>query len=160
MKKHIRFFYPGLIALSAIAVLQGPSISLAGARKNNAGASKSFGPTVAQLAKAPPKARAMPSPFALDPDAVEAGNKLFEYHCAQCHGHGAEGGRRGPSLRVPPIEQAPPGVLFWILSNGVVRRGMPDWSKLPEPERWQIVTYLESLSPERGRDPKSALRRP
>jgi len=35
--------------------------------------------------------------------------------------------------------------LFWILNNGVVRRGMPVWSKLREPERWQIVTFLQSL---------------
>jgi hypothetical protein len=25
---------------------------------------------------------------------------------------------------------------------------MPVWSKLPEPERWQIVTFLKSLSPD------------
>jgi hypothetical protein len=25
-----------------------------------------------------------------------------------------------------------------------VRRGMPDWSKLPELERWQIVTFLKA----------------
>jgi hypothetical protein len=31
------------------------------------------------------------------------------------------------------------------LTNGVVRRGMPVWSKLPEPQRWQLVTYLKSL---------------
>jgi hypothetical protein len=35
--------------------------------------------------------------------------------------------------------------LFWVLTNGVVMRGMPVWSKLPEPERWQIVTFLKSL---------------
>ena len=39
------------------------------------------------------------------------------------------------------FQQATPGTLFWILTNGVVRRGMPVWSKLPEPQRWQIVTY-------------------
>ena len=40
-----------------------------------------------------------------------------------------------------------PGALFWILTNGVGRRGMPVWSKLPEPQRWQIVSYLKSLGP-------------
>jgi len=28
-----------------------------------------------------------------------------------------------------------PGTLYWLLTNGVVRRGMPVWSKLPEPKR-------------------------
>jgi mono/diheme cytochrome c family protein len=45
------------------------------------------------------------------------------------------------------VQQATPGTLFWILTNGVVRRGMPVWSKLPEPQRWQIVSYLKSLTP-------------
>jgi hypothetical protein len=49
------------------------------------------------------------------------------------------------SRRGKEVQQATPGTLFWILTNGVVRRGMPVWSKLPEPQRWQIVTYLKSL---------------
>ncbi len=59
--------------------------------------------------------------------------------------HQAEGGRRAPSLRAEEVQRATPGTLFWILTNGVVRRGMPVWSKLPEPQRWQIVTYVKSL---------------
>jgi len=58
----------------------------------------------------------------------------------------AEGGKKGPSLRSDPVQQATPGTLFWILTNGVVRRGMPVWSKLPEPQRWQLVSYLKSLN--------------
>jgi len=46
------------------------------------------------------------------------------------------------------VQQATPGTLFWLLTNGVVRRGMPVWSKLPEPERWQIVAFLQSLRPQ------------
>jgi len=37
--------------------------------------------------------------------------------------------------------------LFWLLSSGVTRKGMPVWSKLPEAQRWQIVRYLKSLGP-------------
>jgi mono/diheme cytochrome c family protein len=51
-----------------------------------------------------------------------------------------------PSLRADPVRQATPGTLFWILTNGVVRRGMPVWSKLPEPQRWQLVSYVKSLN--------------
>jgi hypothetical protein len=43
------------------------------------------------------------------------------------------------------VQQATPGALFWILTNGVVRHGMPVWSKLPEAQRWQIVTFLMSF---------------
>lgn len=99
------------------------------------------------LAKAPEKAAARRNPFERDPDALRAGAKLFEMHCAECHGELAEGGRKAPSLRQPDVQRASAGALFWLLTNGVVRRGMPVWSKLPEPERWQLVSYIKSLKP-------------
>jgi mono/diheme cytochrome c family protein len=102
--------------------------------------------TYAALAEAPEKARARKNPFEGDAQAVAAGGKLFEQHCADCHGRKAGGTRRGPSLLREEVQQARPGTLFWVVTNGVVRRGMPVWSKLPEPERWQIVTFLESLN--------------
>jgi mono/diheme cytochrome c family protein len=100
----------------------------------------------AGLSKAPRKAAARPNPLESDPDAVAAGANLFDQHCAECHGEMAEGGKKGPSLRADPVQQATPGTLFWILTNGVVRRGMPVWSKLPEPQRWQLVSFLKSLN--------------
>ena len=99
----------------------------------------------AEIAKAPEKARARRNPFENDPEAIAAGNKLFAQHCAECHGNMAEGGKKGPSLREDDVQRAAPGALFWVLTNGVVRSGMPVWSKLPEPQRWQIVSYLKSL---------------
>jgi mono/diheme cytochrome c family protein len=101
--------------------------------------------TYAALADAPERARARKNPFEGDSEAVAAGGKLFEQHCAECHGRKAGGTRHGVSLLREEVQQATPGTLFWILTNGVVRRGMPVWSKLPEPERWQIVTFLQSL---------------
>lgn len=99
----------------------------------------------AELAKAPEKARAKRNPMAVDPDAIAAGANLFDQHCAECHGAIGEGSRKGPSLLKEPVQTATPGALFWLLTNGVVRRGMPVWSKLPEPQRWQLVTYIKSL---------------
>ena len=99
----------------------------------------------AELAKVPKKSRARRNPFEDDPDAVDAGRKLFLHYCAECHGETAEGGRKAPSLRAPEVQNATPGTVFWILTNGVVRRGMPVWSRLPEPQRWQIVTFVKSL---------------
>ena len=101
----------------------------------------------AELGKAPKKASQRRNPLAGDPDAVAAGANLFDQHCAECHGELGEGGRKGPSLRAEGVLQATPGTLFWILTNGVVRRGMPVWSKLPELQRWQLVSYLKALGP-------------
>jgi hypothetical protein len=47
------------------------------------------------------------------------------------------------SMIFPQRKQA----MWMILANGVVRHGMPVWSELPEPQRWQLVSYLSSLVP-------------
>lgn len=99
------------------------------------------------LEKAPEKDRLRPNPLASDPDAVVAGKKLFGQHCAECHGETAEGRpHKAPNLRKDEVQAATPGAIFWVVTNGVVRHGMPVWSKLPEPQRWQITTYIKSLS--------------
>ena len=99
----------------------------------------------AQLAHVPEEARARANPLEADPDAVTAGRKLYERHCADCHGATGENGRKGPSLLAPEIQSASSGALLWVITNGNVRAGMPVWSKLPEPQRWQLTTYLKSL---------------
>lgn len=97
--------------------------------------------------KVPEKDRLRNNPLADDRDAMAAGKKLFGQHCAECHGEAAEGSHRAPNLRAEEVQSATPGAIFWVLSNGVVRHGMPDWSKLPEAQRWQITTYIKSLRP-------------
>jgi mono/diheme cytochrome c family protein len=101
------------------------------------------------LQKVSSKDRNRPNPLANDPTAARAGAKIFAEHCAPCHGAEAEGKVQGkhyrPNLHTARIQQATPGELFWILTNGSLRNGMPSWSRFPEPERWQLVTYLKSL---------------
>jgi mono/diheme cytochrome c family protein len=99
----------------------------------------------AELQKAPEKARNRTNPLQNDPDAIAAGAILFEQHCAECHGSSAQGGKKAPSLHAAEVQGASPGAIFWVLTNGVVRKGMPVWSKLPEPQRWQLVRYIKSL---------------
>src|SRR6266851_2623883 len=123
-------------------------ISTPVAQKPGTAADKKKESTYAALAEAPEKARQRKNPFEGDPQAVAAGGKLFQQHCVECHGEKAGGTKKGPSLLHEEVRQATPGALFWVLTNGVVRRGMPVWSKLPEQQRWQIVTFLRSLKPE------------
>jgi mono/diheme cytochrome c family protein len=131
--------------LALTAALLAISISSAQEGKPPAAKYRKDALVYAELAQAPEKARAKRNPFEQDSEAVAAGKNLFEEHCAECHGDSAEGGKRGPSLRAREVQEAPAGSIFWILTNGVVRRGMPVWSKLPEARRWQLVTYLKSL---------------
>jgi mono/diheme cytochrome c family protein len=132
-------------ALSAMGIFLGVSLAYGTQEKEPRSKYKKDALVYAEIAKAPEKARAKRNPLEKDPHAVAAGANLFERHCLECHGDAAEGGKKGPSLLAPEVQNSPPGAIFWILTNGVVRRGMPVWSKLPEPQRWQLVSYIKSL---------------
>lgn len=101
-----------------------------------------------ELAKAPAAAKDWKNPYAGQPDAILAGKKLFERHCVGCHGLEGRGQEDAPDLHTPVVQSAPPGVLFWFLRNGDLRRGMPSWSRLPDQQRWQLVSYLQTFAPE------------
>jgi len=139
-----------LMALGASVALLISSLVLAEPQKDSAGKFQGDSQVYAELARAPEKARTKRNPLEKDADVVAAGRNLFEQHCAECHGEMAEGSKKAPSLRANEVQGASPGALFWLLTNGVVRRGMPVWSKLPEPQRWQLVSYLKSLGPSNG----------
>jgi mono/diheme cytochrome c family protein len=141
----VRCISPATIGAAALCGVLVLGASMAVAQKQNAPADKKRESTYAALAEAPEKARQRKNPFEGDPQAVTAGGKLFQQHCVECHGEKASGTKKGPSLLREEVQTATSGTLFWILTNGVVRRGMPVWSKLPEQQRWQLVTFLQSL---------------
>jgi mono/diheme cytochrome c family protein len=84
---------------------------------------------------------------------VRAGGKLFARHCSSCHGAGAQGGRRAPSLQTPSVQGMSDAALVRFLTNGDLRKGMPSWSGLPPERRWQLVRYVKSLSPPASQAP-------
>lgn len=86
------------------------------------------------------------NPMAGNPRAQKAGAKLYDRECAECHGAQAQGLGKAPSLRRIGVSQAAPGALQWILRNGAIYHGMPSFAHLPEPQRWQIISYLQSLT--------------
>jgi mono/diheme cytochrome c family protein len=98
------------------------------------------------LDKVPAREHERTDPHYGSADAAAIGQMLFEDHCAECHGADAMGKGRRPSLRSQRVqEQATPGDLHWLLRNGFLSRGMPSWSKLPDQQLWQIISYLKSL---------------
>jgi len=98
------------------------------------------------IQKVPARDHERANPMAGNPDAVMAGQLLFADHCAQCHGEHAEGKGKRPSLHSDRVQnEATPGDLHWLLVNGSLGRGMPSWSKLPDQQLWQLISYVKSL---------------
>jgi len=132
-----------MLGLSAVLLMVAEGQARPGAALPEPGPEKDFSEN--QMAKAPEKWKVRANPLEHDPDAVATGKKLFGMHCSECHGEKAEGTRRAPTMRSADVQEATPGAIFWVLTNGVVWHGMPVWSKLPEPQRWQLVSYIKSL---------------
>jgi mono/diheme cytochrome c family protein len=95
--------------------------------------------------RVPERDRTRENPYDSQANAVAAGAKLFHQNCASCHGNEATGTEKKPGLHSERIRNATPGELEWLLKNGSMKNGMPSWSRLPEQQRWQIVSYLKSL---------------
>ena len=101
--------------------------------------------TGSALTHAPAKVRAVANPFGNSESARAAGQKLFARYCSECHGETAVGTPQGPPLR-EVSKAVTAGTLQWFIKNGNLRAGMPSWSRLPDQQRWQLVTYLQALS--------------
>jgi mono/diheme cytochrome c family protein len=95
---------------------------------------------------APVRAAARPNPLSGRSDLAGGGRKIFAQRCTQCHGDDAEGTSRAPDLLSRRVQAQSDGALFWKISSGDTRAGMPSFSYLPEPERWQLVMHLRLLA--------------
>ena len=93
----------------------------------------------------PVSAAARVNPLAGSPELAAGGHKLFQRHCAQCHGAEGQGLKNAADLQLPAVQQQGDGALFWKITNGNPRRAMPSFSGLPEMQRWQIVLHLRTL---------------
>lgn len=100
-----------------------------------------------------------PTPVAAD---LEAGKKLYQLWCAQCHGD--EGKGDGPAadfvyprprdftLAIFKVRRTPSGALptdhdlFDIISEGLPGTSMPAWKRfIPEADRWQLAHYVKTF---------------
>src|SRR5689334_1596273 len=84
------------------------------------------------------------NPYSGDADAASAGKKLYGQYCQGCHGVSGHGLGSNPSLKMAAKKDSA-GRLFDVITHGVESKGMPGWSQLPEKQRWQIVTYVQTL---------------
>lgn len=95
---------------------------------------------------APASASREENPFVGHSEAAAAGGKLFAAKCASCHGPNGKGMGNVPSLAKGAAQSAKDGEVFWYITKGDLKNGMPSWVALPAGQRWQIVTYVKTLS--------------
>lgn len=92
---------------------------------------------------APSSSAQVKNPYSGNAQAANSGRKLFAQNCSQCHGNNLQGIGPAPALTTASVKHAPPGELFWFITNGELSKGMPSWSQLTNQQRWQIVTFLQ-----------------
>ncbi len=93
---------------------------------------------------APAKDALKMNPLAARTDAVAGGQKLFHQYCSECHGEDARGTTKAPDLTQSDVQAQTDGALFWKISSGNSRQGMPTFSFLPAPQRWQLVLQVRA----------------
>ncbi len=96
--------------------------------------------------KAPEKEAARANPLAGSPELAAGGGKMFARRCASCHADDGHGLRQAANLRSPAVQAQSDGAIFWKMSSGHTRRGMPSFSSLPEKQRWQLVLFIRTLA--------------
>ena len=78
-------------------------------------------------------------------DAVATGARIYAKNCAACHGPDGQGTGNVPPLTEGPTQTVPDGEVFWFITTGSIKNGMPPWNSLPEEQRWQIVSFVKTL---------------
>lgn len=75
---------------------------------------------------------------------AQDGGKLYEIHCAACHGMKGDGGK-GSSLATPRLARARTDAdLFNITAFGIEGTEMPP-SRMTDAERWKLVAHVREL---------------
>ena len=95
---------------------------------------------------APAKEASKVNPLSNRTDAAAGGGKLFQQRCSTCHGEDGRGTTKAPDLTQPDVQAQSDGALFWRISGGNSREGMPAFSFLPAPQRWQLVLRLREIA--------------
>jgi putative heme-binding domain-containing protein len=76
---------------------------------------------------------------------IAQGKRIFQGHCAGCHGPGGEGGR-GAILARPTLTRATDdATLFQILKEGIQGTEMPPAPELNDHEKWQVAAFVKTL---------------
>ena len=101
------------------------------------------------------EAASVKNPVAATAESVADGKRLYQRHCASCHGANAEGGSGNDLIPAAPDltdkewkHGSTDGEIFTTIKNGVP----PDLNMIPfddqmkDAEIWNVVNYLRSIA--------------
>lgn len=102
-----------------------------------------------------PEAQKLKNPEPKNDESIEAGKKLYQRHCASCHGPQGKGdGGMALSGGTPSDLTdetwdfgSTDGEIFVSIRDGVSADMLAYKDKLNEKQIWQVVHYLRSLGP-------------
>ena len=110
---------------------------------------------VVAAAQGNPDAARLKNPVAATPESIADGKRLYQRHCASCHGSNAEGGPGNDLIPAAPDltdkewkHGSTDGDIFSAIKNGVP----PDLNMIPfgdqlrDPDIWNVVNYLRSVA--------------
>ena len=103
----------------------------------------------------PTPAPTMGALFPSEPSSPARGKAIFDVKCAPCHGiDGLGNGPQAGGLPVPVsaiglrdiASQYNPAKWFTVITQGQIDRYMPPFTSLSDSERWDVLSYVYSLS--------------
>ncbi len=119
------------------------------------------GPSRAAEDKQPFNAEAakLKNPEPSNAEAIESGKKLYQRHCASCHGRGGKGdgglalSGGEPSDLTDDVWDtgSTDGEIFAAIRDGLSADMLAYKEKMKDKEIWQVVIFLRSLGPKQGK---------
>jgi len=113
----------------------------------------------AQEPRRNPEAQKLKNPEPKNTESNEAGKKLYQRHCASCHGPNGKGdGGMALSGGTPSDLTddtwdygSTDGEIFVAIRDGVSADMLAYKEKLNEKQTWQIVNYIRSIGPKQSK---------
>jgi mono/diheme cytochrome c family protein len=110
---------------------------------------------VAPAAQGNPEAARLKNPVAATTESLAEGKRLYQRHCASCHGSNGEGGPGNDLIPAAPDltdkewkHGSTDGEIFSAIKNGVPPElnMVPFGDQISDTEIWTIVNYIRSIA--------------
>jgi mono/diheme cytochrome c family protein len=107
-----------------------------------------------------PEAQKLKNPEPQNAESIEAGKKLYQRHCASCHGPNGKGdggmalSGGEPSDLTDDVwdHGSTDGEIFVVIRDGVSADMLAYKEKLTEKQIWQVVNYIRSIGPKPSKE--------